>query len=276
MGTSFEDELGKLKEAYDAAFNDRSKAMENLYGVRVEALKLIQFVETLVSSIANKPKSFEAELDEITHEREEFRKAEEFVREKWEAAKRAAMSSGSGAAAGAAVAAMAPTAAMWAATTFGTASTGAAISSLSGAAATNAALAWLGGGALAAGGSGMAGGTALLALAGPVGWGIAGATAATSIGLYVRKKRKIDAEQQAEINRRKEAIAACRRSQQEIEAAAEESKALHERLDEDCSNLSKLYGADYLELEDREKMALGKLVNNTLTLAVLVNKKFAE
>lgn len=47
-------------------------------------------------------------------------------------------------------------------TTFGTASTGTAISALSGAAATNATLAWLGGGSLAAGGLGVAGGTAVL------------------------------------------------------------------------------------------------------------------
>jgi hypothetical protein len=46
--------------------------------------------------------------------------------------------------------------------TFGTTSTGIAISSLSGAAATNASLAWLGGGALSAGGGGMAAGAALI------------------------------------------------------------------------------------------------------------------
>jgi hypothetical protein len=49
-----------------------------------------------------------------------------------------------------------------AAATFGTASTGAAISGLSGVARTNAALAMLGGGTLAAGGAGVAGGAALL------------------------------------------------------------------------------------------------------------------
>ncbi|ARK30094.1 hypothetical protein [Halalkalibacter krulwichiae] len=79
-----------------------------------------------------------------------------------------------GVGAGVAVAALGPTAAMGIATTFGVASTGTAISALSGAAATNAALAWLGGGALAAGGGGMVAGNAILALAGPVGWAIAG------------------------------------------------------------------------------------------------------
>jgi hypothetical protein len=46
--------------------------------------------------------------------------------------------------------------------TFGTASTGTAIASLSGAAATNATLAWIGGGTLAAGGGGVAAGTTIL------------------------------------------------------------------------------------------------------------------
>lgn len=79
-----------------------------------------------------------------------------------------------GASLGVAVVTMGPTVAMGVATTFGVASTGTAISALSGAAATNAALAWLGGGALAVGGGGMAAGEAFLALAGPVGWAIAG------------------------------------------------------------------------------------------------------
>lgn len=53
-------------------------------------------------------------------------------------------------------------AALGAATSFGVASTGTAISGLSGVAAKNASLAYLGGGSLAAGGFGMAGGTAVL------------------------------------------------------------------------------------------------------------------
>lgn len=60
-----------------------------------------------------------------------------------------------------------PTAAMGIATTFGVASTGTAISSLSWVVVTRAAIAWLGGGTQAAG-------KALLFLFGPIGWGIAG------------------------------------------------------------------------------------------------------
>ena len=68
-----------------------------------------------------------------------------------------------GAAAGAAVGSAAAYGTFVAAASFGTASTGAAISGLSGVAATNATLALLGGGTLAAGGAGVAGGTMVLA-----------------------------------------------------------------------------------------------------------------
>lgn len=67
-----------------------------------------------------------------------------------------------GIAGGAAAGAVTAFGACSAAVTFGAASTGTAIASLSGAAATNATLAFLGGGSLAAGGMGMAGGAAIL------------------------------------------------------------------------------------------------------------------
>ncbi len=64
---------------------------------------------------------------------------------------------------------------------FGTASTGAAIGSLSGAAASSATLAWFGGGALAAGGLGIAGGTAVLG-------GIVAAPAIIGFGVFRQVK----------------------------------------------------------------------------------------
>lgn len=69
--------------------------------------------------------------------------------------------------------------AMWVATTYGTAGTGVAISSLSGAAATNAALAWLGGGTVASGGGGMTAGTLVIG-----GGMVAAAVAVGAIGYY--------------------------------------------------------------------------------------------
>lgn len=131
-------------------------------------------------------------------EREKFRKTETYAAEAMDAAVKSGAGVAAGVAGGAAVASMAPTAAMWVATTFGTASTGTAISTLSGAAATKAALAWLGGGALSAGGAGIAGGQALLALAGPIGWGITGITTTISVASPGFKNKKIAEEAIAE------------------------------------------------------------------------------
>lgn len=101
---------------------------------------------------------------------------------------KAAGQGAAGVSAGVAVVTIGPTVAMGVATTFGVASTGTAISALSGVAATNAALAWLGGGALAAGGGGMASGSAFLALAGPIGWTIAGLSVIASGLMFFKNK----------------------------------------------------------------------------------------
>jgi hypothetical protein len=85
--------------------------------------------------------------------------------------------------------ASAQAAALWGVSTFATASTGTAITSLSGAAAQNAVLAWLGGGSLAAGGGGVAAGSAVLGavtivpglLVGGLTVGIMGARARTKL-----------------------------------------------------------------------------------------------
>ena len=62
---------------------------------------------------------------------------------------------------------------------------------LTGAAETSAFLAWVGGGSLAAGGGGMAAGSAILAALGPVGWTVAGVSAAaTGIAIYKARKNK--------------------------------------------------------------------------------------
>ena len=179
-----EDSVTEYNDAY-TLMNDKGV---KLFVERSRAVDSISFVEGFVNSIANKPKSFDADFKEIMSDRKQFTEACDFAERELMDARKAAAGAGAGLAAGASVAFMAPTAAMWVATTFGTASTGAAISTLSGAAATNAALAWLGGGALAAGGNGIAGGTAFLAMAGPVGWSIAGATLLSSILVLSVKK----------------------------------------------------------------------------------------
>ena len=142
-----EESINEYNDIY-TLMNDKGV---RLFVERNRAVDSIDNVKNLINSIANHPKEFDAEFEEIENSRKKFKDTCEFADKELKAARQVAGGMGAGMAAGASVAFMAPTAAMWIATTFGTASTGAAISTLSGAAATNAALAWLGGGALAAG-----------------------------------------------------------------------------------------------------------------------------
>ena len=167
---------------------------------------------------------------------------------------------------------MAPTAAMWIATTFGTASTGTAISALTGAAAESAALAWLGGGALTAGGGGIAAGNALLAMAGPVGWTIAGATLLSSILIFSKKKAKLNRQKNEEIETIKKNTGRI----QEVDVQIRE--LLHQTT-EVCTGLRgsyticmDLFGKNYIEFSEDQKKSLGALVNQTKALAALFEK----
>lgn len=150
-----------------------------LFQSRQRALQTINRIEDYIKVLANKPRDYERKIGQIKIHYLEFSKRMDEIKRLEEKQRNASYEKkiGAGVLLGAGGAALAPTAAMAVATTFGTASTGVAISSLSGAAATNAALAWLGGGALSAGGAGIVGGQALLTLTGPVGWAIGGASA---------------------------------------------------------------------------------------------------
>lgn len=168
----------KLKLAQEQAELSIKKTNEKIGELGTHTGHLYNALNTLqklFEDIRNVPSEKRLEYEKLKTIRLNWKQQAEKIESDYKNA--AAINAGKGAAgvgAGVAVAALGPTAAMGIATTFGVASTGTAISTLSGAAATNAALAWLGGGALAAGGGGMAAGNAFLALAGPVGWAIAG------------------------------------------------------------------------------------------------------
>jgi hypothetical protein len=176
-----------------------------------------------------------------------------------------------GVGAGVTVVALGPSAAMGIATTFGIASTGTAISTLSGAAATNAALAWLGGGALAAGGGGTAAGGAFLALAGPVGWAIAGAAILGSgaFFLFERKQKKRLDDIFSLISERDsksfelalvELTERIARVEKEIPLLDEANQKIH------------TFGLDYEKMSEKEQYELGADVNlMNASLQLLVN-----
>ena len=273
-------ELDRMLQDSVTEYNDAYTIMNDkgvqLFVERSRAVDSILFVESLVNSIANRPKSFDAEFEEIKTNRQKFTDSCEFANQELQEARKAATGAGAGLAAGASVAFMAPTAAMWIATTFGTASTGAAISTLSGAAATNAALAWLGGGALAAGGGGMAGGSAFLALAGPVGWTIAGATLLSSILIFTAKKTKLNKQKNEEIAAIKNNIEIVHEMDAQIGMILSETAATRTGLNDMLKEALPLFGADYLNFADEQKQLLGALVNNTKALAAMFGKTVGE
>ena len=243
-----------------------------LYRERTRAVDMIDHVESLINSIANRPKEFDTDIAEIKMKRKSFVDVCEFAKAELEAAKKSALGAGAGVAAGAAIVSVAPTAAMWVATTFGTASTGTAISALSGAAATNAALAWLGGGALAAGGGGMAAGQAFLALAGPVGWGVAGVTLLSSIVLFSMKKLKLNKHKKEEIEAVKKNTNSTRKVTAQIQVLLDEVVSLREALSLQYNECMPDFGKDFTSIPKDQQMRLGALVNNTKALAVSLSK----
>lgn len=265
-----EETLARYNNLYEKMKNE----CENLYNVRGQAIKVIKMNQNVINSIANTPKEFDTTLGKIGKELTKFNDTEEYAKKAYNASVQAGINIAGGAAAGLGVASMAPTALMSIATTFGTASTGTAISTLSGCVAQKAALAWIGRtfAGFAAEGAGMAAGQAFLALAGPIGWGItAVSTGASLISLSNKNKELAD----KAVNEAKE-ISIARESLDEVSEKVNSLRAktdiLYTDMDKQRAKILKFLNADYLSLEDEDKYFLGTLVNNTLSLSVLLNE----
>ncbi len=262
----------KAKKEYESTYKSLETLCGLLYSNRTSTASLILKIEDLINSIANTPKELEHQMATIKTHKEKFRQTEAYAKEAQQTLKKSSMGAAAGIAGGAAIASFAPTAAMWVATTFGTASTGTAISALSGAAATNAALAWLGGGTLAAGGAGIAGGSAFLALAGPIGWSIAGLSTVASLGFISRKNKKVadEATQAAKSIRKARGIISDQVAK--VRLLNIETEDLLISIRSNYVDLKKLANQDYLTLDQDQQLALGTLVNNAASAAELMNR----
>ena len=271
-----DDQLKAAVTKYNSAYTTLNDHGNQLFNQRERSIDLLDNVENLINSIANHPKEFDTDIAEIQINKKEFKDVCDFAKDELKAAQKSAASAGAGVAGGMAVASLAPTAAMWIATTFGTASTGTAISALSGAAATNAALAWLGGGALAAGGGGMAAGNAFLALAGPVGWSIAGATLLTSIVLFANKKVKLDKEKKQEIESVLKNTEQLKETDAKLDALLQKTDGIRTGVSEQYIAAMTCFGKNFMELSEDLQMALGTLVNNSKALAASLGEGVTE
>ena len=253
--------IQQLQEETQAAINKTNEHIDNLGKATSSLYTELCNIQEVFDEIRNVPNEKKLQYEELKQIRLNWKQQVDKIEKDYNAAvaKKAGVGA-AGAGIGVAVVAFGPTVAMGVATTFGVASTGTAIAALHGAAATNAALAWLGGGTLLAGGGGMAAGKALLALAGPVGWAIAGVALVAS-GIFIWKshsdkkhlediftlisKRDITSYESAivELNER-------------IERINIESINLHEAIDD-----IKTFGLDYNSMTESQQYTLGAYVN---------------
>lgn len=261
---------------YNSKYELLSKNSENLYLKREEAKKILEESVSVINEFKNTPETMKISVAGIKINLTNYKDVLDIAtKEINDANLKAGGSAAAGVAAGVGVAALAPTAAMGLATTFGVASTGTAISALSGAAASNAALAWLGGGALAAGGGGMASGSAILALAGPIGWGIAGAGVVGAGVLMNGKNKKVIKElQDSSVEIRKQ-TAVFELISTEI---SEMIKLTNSEMVEILARLAVAedYSKNFIELSDDQKSSLGVLVNLTKSATERLNKTLGE
>lgn len=263
----------KLQLAQDeaqAAINKTNKKIEELGRHSNDLCNELNDIQSLFDEIRNIPNEKKLECEKLKKIRLNWKQqAEKIENDYKEAAVKNAGAGAAGVGVGVAVVTLGPTAAMGVATTFGVASTGTAISTLSGAAATNAALAWLGGGALAAGGGGMAAGNAFLALAGPVGWAIAGVAVIAS-GLIFWKS-----------SNDKKAIEniftlISKRDVKSYNLAIVELNERISRIDNESNLLQnaickiKTFGTDYNEMTEAQQYELGSYVNLMLSSTQLL------
>ena len=260
----FKRKPSKLKlaqQATEEAINKTNERIDELGKHTNDLYGELCAIQEAFDNIRNVPSDKKIEYDKFKEIRSNWKQQAEKIETDYKAAQAKQAGAGAaGAGLGVAVVAMGPTAAMGVATTFGVASTGTAISSLSGAAATNAALAWLGGGAVAAGGGGMAAGEAFLALAGPIGWAIAGVALVTS-GLLIWKNI---------VNKKHIEDVFTLISERDVksyELAIVEINERIVRIDDETEKLHKAterinsFGLDYNKMSEAQQYELGAYVN---------------
>lgn len=279
FNNGLKNEALRIHEETLKRYNNSNELMgnscEELYRVRTKSIDLIKIIQNVINSVANTPKEFDTNLGKIERELIKFNETEEYAKKAYDASVKAGVNIAGGAAAGIGVASMAPTALMSIATTFGTASTGTAISALSGAAAQKAAVAWIGrtfAGFAVKEGAGMAVGNAFLALAGPIGWTLTAASTGFSLMSLTNKNKELADQAVAEAKEIEKAREALDEAVEKIKALKQKTNSIYNDLSKQKDKIINYTNADYVSLDTDEKYYLGTLVNNTLSLSVLLNE----
>lgn len=122
----------------------------------------------------------------------------------------------------------------------------------------------------------MAAGNALLAMAGPIGWGIAGATLLTSIVLFAKRKHDILGERQKALTAVKENTERVAEMSVAVESLLTRTDELRMRLDDLYSQCIRLFGSDFSRLSSDDQNRLAAMVNDTLALSRLLGERLAQ
>ncbi|MCU7537836.1 SHOCT domain-containing protein [Weissella cibaria] len=268
--------LEKLVSDHNYETQRLTEEFVELQSEREQLVVYLRQVESIINAIKNTPERFNKDIQTLSLSLERYDKLlKEAENASADIQKGAGAGLAAGLATGGAVAAFGGTALTAVAMSIGTASTGAAISGLTGAAATNAALAWLGGGAVAAGGAGMAGGSALLALTGPIGWAIGGASAIAT-GIWARGKNADAAE---DMLKQAASVQAGINSVKAITSEVRERTKLVTRTYVDLSgriSVASSWPDDFDDFTDSQVDLAGALVNNALSAEKILNSKLGE
>ena len=250
----------KEVRSYDENVINLNKKIDWLHYEKERTYYVLKNVETCLNMLKNTPEKMIIELNSAKLEISTFEKEIDIIKKELEKIEFSAVTSGvktaaAGVAAGTTVVGFAPSAAMAVATTFGTASTGVAISSLSGEAATNAA------------------GTALLALAGPIGWAIGG-TGLIFSGLSINGKNKQAVEKYNEevTNIRKE-IVKLKLISAEIDRVGSGLRTDRDILKSKLSLAQDTYPKNYDEMNNDQRLYLGAIVNQLRVTSKKINEK---
>lgn len=214
------DEHKKTVEAYDKIFKSFIKHCKALYKWRVKACSTIDLILIIINSIANKPKDFVIEIEDVRLEKKIFHETEEYSSKAEKSLKFTAFGTTAGVSVGTVIA-------------IGTKS----------------------------------------ALSGPIGMGIGAGTVAVSLLKLSYDNKKIG-------NKAMEEAIIIRDSTQELKVFNERVQSIRRKIillnlksRVYCFFMNRLKDANYKELSEKDKLRLGVLVNNALTLTHLINEK---
>ena len=119
---------------------------------------------------------------------------------------------------------------------------------------------------------GMAAGQAFLAMTGPIGWSIAGATLLTSIVLFANKKIKLDKEKKEEIEAVLKNTEQLQEADAKLDSLLNKTIEIREGLGDQYTQAMRCFGRNFLEIGEDDQMLLGAIVNNAKALAVSLDE----